>query len=283
MFSSKFIYALLDEGSTATLVNSRIIKEIGVKSSKIDIAIKGVGSADACISEKVNLEISKPFLSFSLDNVLIINNLALPEQCVDSEIIELCTQRTGIRLNAYNQAPDLLIGQDHCKLIISHEFRVIQNNALYVSRCLLGCWSIHGNFYKNRHSVNVNTLNKSKTTYKNSFISRNNDEELDSLVRSYFDLESLGIINKTRISAEDKRALEILERTSLYKNNRWEAGLLWKSDDNTPTDGRSTALRRLKLLEQKLDRDEQYAKMYFYEMNRLINNGFVTSLRRDEY
>ena len=98
MFSSKFIYALLDEGSTATLVNSRIIKEIGVKSSKIDIAIKGVGSADVCIfaSEKINLEISNPFLSFSLDNVLIINNLALPEQCVDSEIIELCAQRVGI-------------------------------------------------------------------------------------------------------------------------------------------------------------------------------------------
>ena len=127
--SSKIIYALLDEGSTATLINSRIVKEIEVKSTKIDIAIKGVGSEDACMfaSEKIDLEISSPLLNFSLKNVLVVNNLALPEQHVNSEIIELCAQRTGIRLSVYNQAPDLLIGQDHCKLIISREFRVVVN------------------------------------------------------------------------------------------------------------------------------------------------------------
>ena len=52
------IYALIDEGSTVTLINSKIIHELGVKSSHADITLKGVGD-NALIhsSEKINLEL----------------------------------------------------------------------------------------------------------------------------------------------------------------------------------------------------------------------------------
>lgn len=55
----------------------------------------------------------------------------------------------------------------------------------------------------------------------------------------------------------------------------WEIGLLWKDDKSYIPNSRTNALHRLRLLERKLDRDTNHAKMYISEMDRLINNGFA--------
>ena len=52
------------------------------------------------------------------------------------------------------------------------------------------------------------------------------NRELHELVKSYFELESIGISNKISFDSEDSRALEILEKTCRFKENSWEVGLL---------------------------------------------------------
>ena len=85
----------------------------------------------------------------------------------------------------------------------------------------------------------------------------------------------MGISTNVGIKSNDKYALDILEKTSGYVNGSWEVGLLWKSDIDKFPNGRSNALRRLHLLEKKLDRDANYAEMYYREMNRLLDEGFA--------
>ena len=270
---SKRIFALLDDGSTATLINSNIVREIGAKSSKVQVSLKGIGNSEYMISsEKVNITIGNVNSSFSVKNVLVVNNLALPNQNLHKNVTNLCFVNTGIVIQPFNNSPDMIIGQDHSKLITTREFHEINADQLYVSRTLLG-WAIHG--YIRKPSIYQVNVCQKKSSSKPSYNLSEHDDQLDKLVKFYFELESVGVNSSQNINSADKRALEILEKTSRYVNNEWEVGLLWKNDNKTFLDGRDTALHRLQLLERKLDKDANYAKLYYSEMTRLIENGFA--------
>ena len=85
----------------------------------------------------------------------------------------------------------------------------------------------------------------------------------------------------TKVKPEDKRVIEILDKTSRYLNDEWEVGLLWKSDENVFSNGRITALHRLYNLEKKLDRDSNYTTMYYKEMERFLENGFAQKAEKE--
>lgn len=273
---SKTVFALLDDGSTATVINSKIIEEIGAESQKIRVALKGFGkeSAVTLANEKTDITIRSINNKFSLKNILLVDNLSLPVQELSKNIIDMCFKETGIRLNSYRCAPDLLIGQDQSDLIVSLEFREIIKEQLFVSRCSLG-WTIHGHYTANNSDTvrRVHLLNKTQSNKRSNMSKR--DIDLDNLIRFYFKLESVGVNSSPRVNETEKRALDILERTSRNVDGHWEVGLLWKSDHMTFSDGKTTALQRLNILEKKLSRDENYAKMYETEMQRLFETGFA--------
>ena len=102
-----------------------------------------------------------------------------------------------------------------------------------------------------------------------------NDENLDQLVRKYFELESIGVANTDVPKGGYDRALKKLEEKSRFLGDRWETGLLWKRDQATRVDSYPMAYRRLQLLEKRLDRDPEYARLYYAEMQRFIDNGYV--------
>ena len=93
------IFALLDEGTTVTLINSSIIKKIGTRSIKSDISLKGIGVNEEIVfsKEKVNLYLRYSESYFELHNVLVVlvvDNLALPLQVLTSELTKLCKKET---------------------------------------------------------------------------------------------------------------------------------------------------------------------------------------------
>ena len=268
------IYALLDEGSTVSIINSDIIKNLGIKSSKINVTLKGIGNVNSLMicSEKVDLQISTRDHKFLIKNVLVVKNLALTKQDVNSIITDYCFRKTGIKVIPFNSIPDMLIGQDNCDLIVSREIRRIDNDRFLVSRTLLG-WSIHGNLYTNKVKQ-VNTLRQVQVD-KNYTGLNENDDNLDKLIRSYFDIEALGIIINVRKNPEEERAMQILENTSKYINGEWEVGLLWKHDEIINNNSKITARSKLKTLERKLDRDKEHAILYYKEINRLFVNNFA--------
>ena len=115
--SEKMIYALLDEGSTVTLINSRIIEEIGGKKTQCNLVLRGVGTHKTITvtSEKVNILIKGKVETFPLAGILVVNDLALLMQHVTKQVANLCRSVTGVTVSHYSAAPDLLIGQDHGK------------------------------------------------------------------------------------------------------------------------------------------------------------------------
>ena len=87
---------------------------------RVNVFLKGAGSEEAIAmsNEKFDLRIKSGSLTFKIKNVLVVNDLALPIQCVDGKLVKLYLNRTGMHTSAYNIAPDMLFGQDNYKLII---------------------------------------------------------------------------------------------------------------------------------------------------------------------
>ncbi|XP_017888927.1 uncharacterized protein LOC108630255 [Ceratina calcarata] len=167
------------------------VREIEAEVTQAHKVLRGVGSdsAIALCTEKVNLTIRGSDRSFELNNVLVVSELALPEQRVDVPL--------------------------------------------------------------------------------------SMEQELDKQMKLYFDIEAIGISTHVKAKREDRRALEILEATCTHTGREWQVGLPWKEDHVTFSDGRKTALQRLKSLEKKLDRDEAYAKMYYREIDRMFEKGYA--------
>ena len=275
--SSITIYALLDDGSTVSIINSRIVKAIGFMTKMTNVSLKGIGdeSAITIANEKVDLKIRYDCSDLVMENVLVVEKLSLPEQEVPVKLSQFCKTETGIWVNPYKTSPDLLIGQSHTDLLIMRDYREIKDyniTKLVISRSLLG-WVIHGRYNESKlEQINIMRIENSK-----KICSCNNSEmeKINDQLKRYFEIETLGVSNFNKSSSDDRRAIEILDRTSKHINGSWEVGLLWKNDDDLITNGRSTALRRSELLTKKLNRDSEYAKLYHKEIARLFDNNFA--------
>uniref|UniRef100_A0A182HFM3 Peptidase A2 domain-containing protein n=1 Tax=Anopheles arabiensis TaxID=7173 RepID=A0A182HFM3_ANOAR len=115
-------YAFVDEGSSLTMIEMSLAKELGVLGEKdpLQLVWTGLISRIEEDSERVNLKISGKNQSkiFSLANVRTVSNLNLPSQSLSTKNIYRFPHLKGLPIQCYtNQTPKLLIGIDHLKLI----------------------------------------------------------------------------------------------------------------------------------------------------------------------
>lgn len=80
------------------------------------------------------------------------------------------------------------------------------------------------------------------------------NEDLHELLKSHYALEE-SVVVIPQETAEEKRAREILERTTKRVGDRFETGLLWKTEDPRFPDSYPMALRRMKQLEKRLEKN----------------------------
>lgn len=262
-------FALLDDGSTISLIDAETARKIGAKGNKLTISIESLLSDGPMNieSETVNLTLENNGQTYGLTNVHTITNLRLPEQTLTREM-SMDFAKYGT-IEFYERAmPTLLIGQDNAKLLMIEESRCFGNNAFFVSKTPLG-WVAHGNAGRkgrNRGKEIVGAIIDGKESEN-----LDENEQMTQMMREYFQLDSLGIVNRERVSANEKRAREILIKTTKITNGTWETGLLWKDGNIDFGESKKNAERRLKNVEARLDRDKEYALLYVKEMQRLFD------------
>ncbi|OXU18886.1 hypothetical protein TSAR_008358, partial [Trichomalopsis sarcophagae] len=213
----------------------------------------------------VHIQVNCGLSEYLLKDVIVVNNLPLPRQGLSKSVVDLCHKNAQVVLNSYDVVPLILIGQDNCKLLVTRETRKIVNEDLVASRCDLG-WSIYGKINVNMSNNTVNVVTPSTNNNIKRGINNRSariDSELHDLVKSYFELDSIGISICSKVNPDEARAVEILENTSRFVNGTWEVGLLWKTNNVSFPNGRANALRRLYLLERRLDRNAKFAELYF--------------------
>lgn len=271
------IYALFDEGSTVSLMETEMAKRIGIHGRNEPFCMQWASEIvkhnddSQLISFKISA-IENGSKMYRMENVRTLKNLALPQQTFRLEDFEE-DHLHGLPIkNLLNVRPSLLIGQDNANLIVPRKVYEGSENSPIATKCLLG-WTVQG-----------------KTKKDDTFTSTvlhicSHEEDIEKLIRESFSTESFGVaVTNTRINLEERRAIELLEKTTrkISGENRYETGLLWKSDNISLPESRNTAVKRLLCVERKMDKDEDYHEKYCKKIQEYVDKKYLKKLNHNE-
>ncbi|GBP40325.1 hypothetical protein EVAR_86471_1 [Eumeta japonica] len=153
------VHALLDEGSTVTLIDEQVANRIGAKGRRETLRVSSVAQT--------------------------IRNLKLAPQRVERATVAACSHLTDIAENLIYDAaaPCILIGQDNWGLIVSRQIKSGRANQPAASLTQLG-WVLHGC---------CSSLSRPINTVHHLRPSDASDIELNDIVKRHFEIESLGV------------------------------------------------------------------------------------------
>lgn len=267
------IFAFIDEGSSSTLLDRTVAEQLGLDGPTEPLTLQWTGNVARreSKSKRVHFQIAgaERTDAFQIQDAHTVERLLLPKQTlIYGELAGRYPHLRGLPIADYELAqPKLLIGLDNLRLGIPLKIREGRLNEPIAAKCRLG-WAIYG------YSAGV-----SKPTVSVNFhvpAAKDADHELNEQLTEFFSLDQTGIKSSFEIpeSEADKRAKRILEETTRRVSNRFETGLLWKSDKIDFPDSFPMAIRRLQSLEKKLYKDPSLHLRVRQKIEEYVNKGY---------
>lgn len=191
-------YALLDEGSSVTMMDSSLVRQLGLQGRQNNLNLSWYGGKSSQeVAMVVDLHVSgaNKQRKYALKNVYGVSNLKLPNQSFNADLIK----KHGIPIASYsNVAPKLLIGLDHCHLGLPDEIVALEEAGPYAVNTPLG-WIVFGNMKGGHPTVRTCLLTAQP-------------DNLYDLVANYFETENFGVKALPVIESKaDLRARDILK------------------------------------------------------------------------
>ncbi|GFU27358.1 DUF1758 domain-containing protein [Nephila pilipes] len=100
------------------------------------------------------------------------------------------------------------------------------------------------------------------------------NENVETQLKKFFDLESIGIRDNPHCYDEDK-ALEIFNETVNFKNNRYTVNIPWKKNCNQLGDNYYVAEKTLKGLERRMKFDNSLYLKYRDILNEYLQQDII--------
>ncbi|XP_072948442.1 uncharacterized protein [Epargyreus clarus] len=271
------ILALLDEGSTVTLLDSAVARQIGLKGPVEALTLETVGgktiSKQDSMKVNVRLKGMHQTKKRTISGARAIDDINLTPQRLEIRRIEECAHLKPISKQLYyeEESPKLLIGQDNWELIVSRATRKGKRSQPVASLTYLG-WVLHGSDGAASRPVNF-------VTCAHVF---SKEEDLEKIIKEHFAVESLGIQPRRPTTDIEERALAILEETTKrLDNGRFETDLLWRNKEGKMPDNYKQAENRLRNIEKKLDRDPALKQVYESRVKNLDSNDATRDVPKD--
>lgn len=267
------VLALLDEGSTVTLLDSSVVDQIGARGPREALSLETVGGKIITNKDsmKINMKIRGIHQSAkrNIIGARTIDNLRLTPQKMEKKRIEECAHlfKLADQLWHEEEPPKLLIGQDNWELIVSRSTRKGKTNDPVASFTHLG-WVLHGCDGGASRPVNFVTCAHTSMTTR--------EEDMEQLIKDHFAIESLGVQPRRPSTDAEGKALQILQKTTRrLEDGRFETGLLWKDEQENMPDNYESAKNRLRGIEKKLDKDGELKQEYQKQIQNLLDNGYA--------
>ncbi|XP_044572125.1 uncharacterized protein LOC123257373 [Drosophila ananassae] len=269
-------YALLDEGSSVTMVDNELVAELSVQGVRRQLNVQWFGGrATREPTNVVRLEISGAGKSSRhvLRNVYAISNLSLPMQSLHRRDVRSVNKDARLPMKPYqNAVPKLLIGFDHGHLGLPLKTRRFASEGPYAAATELG-WVVFGPVEGRRDTPSP----------RSCLLATSLDDNVERIVEDYFEIENFGVkAAPTAAASDDVRAQKILEDTTVRVRRRYQTGLLWKTDNIVLPRSYDMAYNRLVNIEKKIKRDGQFAQEYSRIVNDYVDKGYARRLERQE-
>ena len=222
-------YAMLDEGSTVTLIDKTVANILGAAGQQDSLVMRWTDSTQHQFleSQRINIGIRGEGEDlFTLKGVRTVDNLDLPVQSVSRErLAAQWTHLTDDRVPSLSRAkPTILIGQNNCQLSVAREVVEGPANSPILTKTKLG-WVVHGQLpYGDRNRADGHTVLHIHEAPAHDY--------LHQLVKDSFTTENFGeqVSAKRRAADYVARAERLLDTTTVRIGERFETGLLWKED-----------------------------------------------------
>ncbi|XP_062700012.1 uncharacterized protein LOC115258713 [Aedes albopictus] len=279
-------YAFIDDGSELTLMEESLAEELGVKGSRTSLCLKWTSGTTRVEAESqiVDVGISateKSTKPIRMTNVHTVESLQLrPQTLVFTELLQRFQHLEGLSIESYeNVCPRILIGLDNASLGNAMKSREGKPYEPIAVKTRLG-WIVYGSCSRTHHNVNYVNVHSIEVCECNS----RTDDNLHSAMKNYFALDSLGIVKPEKVlrSADEERAMRILEMQTTHLGGRYETGLLWKFDNVRLPNSSGMAHRRWECLERRMNRDQLYADVVRSKMADYVEKGYVRRLTKEE-
>ena len=259
-------FAFLDQGSTTSLYDERLLKELDITGEKTSFTLSTLNNSAAQVGSKVDLMVSS--LSDSgnlrLKNVLSVDKLPVrPNQPLKHSGKACWPHLQKLKIpHSEIQEVMLLIGVDTPEAFwIEDEIRGKPGEP-YAIKTMLG-WSLIGPATGEASEVSANFMTA--------------DESLEQQVRSMWELErhfSTGI--ECQMSRNDRYALRIMkDSTVLTEDGHNQLALPWRPGAPQLESNKNQAAVRLAYLKKRLEKDAELQKRYVNVVESHITNSFA--------
>ena len=266
----KMVHALLDPGSTVTLLERDIAQQLGISGQTSAMEVCGVADMRALSHEaedvvfQITGEMGRKVFRMKAHSIKKLN---LPKL---KTVITPTPGARGARekdLSTSEVRPSLLVGADNWELIVSRGLKRINDN-LALSKTKLG-WVAVGSL----------PSEKSRNVFHSFCTSNKTMEEplLQNLLEDNLRLEQ-DWPNKAREVADVTRANKLLEATTSVQDKVWTTGLLWRDDEPAMPNSKNMALTRLRAVENKMDKDRNYGDAYCKRMDHYLAAGYAVEV-----
>ena len=206
-----------------------------------------------------------------MKNAWVVDNLNLPSQRTSkAEIQRNWSHLKDVPIDVIDKDISILTAADFPHLHICHDVISVNQNEPIVILTKLGWWVLLGG-NNNKTEISLNHITSACN--------------LENLVERFWDIECYGTVNKRDpkvLPKGDKRAVDILAKTTKRENNRYSVGLLWKEDTVTLPNNRSLVISRIISLEKKFDRQPGFKMKYVETINQYIKDGHATKIDINE-
>ncbi|XP_058816580.1 uncharacterized protein LOC131679848 [Topomyia yanbarensis] len=278
------IFAFLDEGSSVTLMEHSLLKELNLEGEPHPLCLGWTADHQRQETNSVVLPLqisgTNDSSRYRISKVHTVQSLALPRQTLAMKELEQHYQHLeNLPADSYrNIRPQILIGMDNCRLGHALDSREGGFNEPIATRTLLG-WTVFG-------PCSMAPQSETDFTAHHSFhvcpCCERNDAELHGAMKAYFSLDSVGVMNpiKPPLSRDDERAKQLLDSLTHVKEKRYETGLLWRYDDVRLPDSKMMAMRRLICLEKRMQREPELAEVLKQKIRDYECSGYIEKLNK---
>ncbi|XP_036340648.1 uncharacterized protein LOC118750014 [Rhagoletis pomonella] len=269
-------FAFLDEGSSVTLIEEKIFKQLNMRGVPDPLCLRWTGdntrNEDASVRTSLKISGIQHNKAFNITGVHTVSHLGLPRQTVDmAKITKDYPYITGLPIQSYVSAkPTLLIGSHNWQVAVPLKIREGSWCQPIATKTRLG-WAIQGRCGGSSSNARLNI---------HTCACKAENERLHKMVKEHFQLDDP---KPTMLrSPDDQKALAILDSTCRKINNRYEVGLLWRHEEISLPDSYEMAYKRLVCLNNKFRKDPSLKLAMQKQIDNLLAKGYAKKLNTAE-
>jgi hypothetical protein len=276
-------YALLDTGSDISLCSQRLLDQLQFKGVQKSFSLTTVNNVNRVKQgREVYLQV-RPYGSqcrpTQVSKVWSVSDIPVEMSALASdEEIRSWPHLAGVHIPKISHSTiEVLIGSDQSHILATSETRLGGSGKPSASKGILG-WQVFGPCYK-------------RGTHPNSVRSKgfvNFHQSLDPLmdnVNRMWTTEFSEVFDKdtkVNMSVEDKKALDIMDNSVVFKEGHYHIELPWRDEEVSLPNNYSTALHRLKSLKNRLSKDAKMLSSYTETVNKWVSTGQARKVSKQE-